>query len=208
MDGATRVETKKVFTTIYDDNLWEGESRSGPGSTMRATTPLRPALSSLFADLDIRTLIDAPCGTAEWITDVTGGLAAYLGFDIVDDVVRIANRENTRRNHFFMVADLLATVLPKGDAILCRDCLVHLPLEAAQTAVANFRASGSTYLLATTFPSWKENTPIQMGWWRPLNLQLPPFDFPAPIRLLPDRVVVPDDQYADKSIGVWRLSDL
>lgn len=199
------MDTKAVFSDIYEQGKWKGTSKSGPGSSLDVTAPLREALPGLFSDLDIRTLIDAPCGTAEWITEVTGGLDVYLGFDIVEQLIRTANDQNDRRNHFFMVADLIETVLPKADAILCRDCLVHMPLDAATNAISNFMKSGSRYLLATTFPTVAENIPARMGTWRPLNLQIAPFNFPQPVRLLRDRLIKPGDKYADKSIGVWEI---
>jgi hypothetical protein len=198
----------EVFSNIFHGNAWKGESRSGPGSTHRATEPLRAALPQAFLDLNIRTLVDAPCGTAEWITSVTDTLSVYLGFDIVPDLIAAAARGNVRRNHFFMTVDITTTILPEADAIFCRDCLVHFPLATAKATIDKFRASGSIFLMTTTFPEHSENNEIPMGAWRPLNLQAAPFDLPAPIMMLPDRVWTENDPYRDKSIGVWRLADL
>jgi hypothetical protein len=41
-----------------------------------------------------------------------------------------------------------------------------------------------------------------------LNLQLPPFNFPAPLRLIEENCTEDGGKYADKSLGLWRLSDL
>lgn len=200
--------TTEVFSKIFHGNSWRGESKSGPGSTLNATSPIRAALSDAFQRLGIRSLIDAPCGTAEWIPEVTGALDTYLGFDVVPDLIATASRENTRSNHFFMAADIITAILPRADAIFCRDCLVHLPLDMALAAIQNFKASGSTYLMTTTFPDHLENPDIRMGSWRPLNLEAAPFNFPPPAMLLPDRPSMQSDPYADKSIGVWRIADL
>jgi hypothetical protein len=204
----SRIDIVKIFSRIYEEHLWKGSSRSGPGSSLNATEPLREGLRLLFSDLDIRVLSDAACGTAEWITTVTDGLDLYMGFDIVEKIIVEARARNTRRNHSFRVANVIEHIMPVSDAILCRDCLVHLSFEEAQRAIMNFKASGSTYLLATTFPAREQNIPATTGRWRPLNLQLAPFNLPPPFRLLRDRVERPDDRHADKSIGVWRLADL
>lgn len=196
---------RDVFSKIFHGNSWRGESRSGPGSSLAATAPLRSRLPAVFSELGIKTLVDAPCGTAEWITSMTGDLAVYLGFDIVPELIAEASLRNDRFDHFFMVADITTTILPKADAIFCRDCLVHLPLEVAQTTIENFRASRSAYLMATTFPEHAENKEIPMGAWRPLNLEADPFNLPTPLLLLPDRIVTDNDPYRDKSIGVWSL---
>ena len=37
------------------------------------------------------------------------------------------------------------------DAILCRDCFVHLSFANVSRALAQFRASGSRFLIVTTF---------------------------------------------------------
>ena len=107
-----------------------------------------------------------------------------------------------------MTSDLIETILPKVDAIFCRDCLVHLTLEQAVAAVANLKRSGSTYLITTTFPTRTENIPARTGSWRPLNLEIPSFSFPKPIEIIRERAPDPDDRNNDKSMGVWRLSDL
>jgi hypothetical protein len=106
------------------------------------------------------------------------------------------------------VANVTRDLLPKADAILCRDCLVHLPVKDVLAAVELFKQSGSTYLIATTFPKKKENVePGIAGWW-PLNMTLEPYKFPPPIRYLAERDPDPNDTMNDKSLGVWRLADL
>jgi hypothetical protein len=61
-------------------------------------------------------------------------------------------------------------------------------------------------LLATTFPSVATNEDIPLGHWRPVNLQLPPFSLPAPVRLLHEGN--PDARYEDKSLGVWEVREV
>ena len=105
----------------------------------------------------------------------------------------------------FHVGDVLTESLPKADVVLCRDCLVHFSARNVRRAVANIIRSGSTYLLTTTFPRRHSNRTIVTGDWRPLNLCAAPFNFPQPLQVISEEHPEP---YADKSLGLWRISDL
>ena len=64
-------------------------------------------------------------------------------------------------------------------------------------------------LLATTFTGRTENLDIATGGdWRPLNLQIPPFSFPPPLRLVNEGCTEGRNMFTDKSLGFWRLADL
>jgi hypothetical protein len=197
----------RVFSNIYNTGAWMGEVPSGPGSTLKATALLRPQLERVFRELAITSLVDAPCGDGTWIAEITGSLDRYQGFDVVSELIEGNNARQLPR-HSFGLADIIEDKLPRADAILCRDCLVHLPLDAAVKAIERFKASGSTYLIATTFTEHVQNIEAQMGGWRPLNLTLPPFNLPPPIRLINERLPNLDDKYNDKALGVWRLADV
>jgi hypothetical protein len=209
-DGMADEDVEKVFTEIYENNRWgRGRSKSGTGSTLDATGPLREGLIQLFDDLRISSLVDAPCGTGEWMITATKALNIYMGFDIVKGLIDEARSlPGLSCGHFFNVADIIKDILPKADAILCRDCLVHLPFDLAMAALSNFKASGSTYLLATTFPQHENSELTGWGGWRPINLERSPFNFPPPVRLLRDRAPREGDKWADKSVGVWRFDQI
>jgi hypothetical protein len=66
-------------------------------------------------------------------------------------------------------------------------------------AINNIKRSRSQYLLTTTFPDHSTNTGIITGTWQPLNLCAPPFNLPAPIRVIPEGHPPP---YEDKSLGL------
>ena len=57
-----------VFTKIYKDGLWgEPESVSGTGSSEAATEGIRRQLPKLFSTIEVRSLIDIPCGDFHWM---------------------------------------------------------------------------------------------------------------------------------------------
>jgi hypothetical protein len=207
-DSENQPNVEEIFTEIYKKGSWKGAVPSGPGSSLKATELVRPRLMTLFARFEIRTLCDAPCGDGSWIFEITRELTHYFGVDVVADLVEANLQKNLPLNHFFRAGDLTTEILPRADAILCRDCLVHFPLETAQKTINLFKQSGSTYLITTTFPRHDYNIQAAMGSWRPLNLQQSPFDFPSPIEMIAERALNPEDKYNDKALGVWLLSDI
>jgi hypothetical protein len=200
---------ERVFTAIHRHNAWQGEeSASGPGSSLAATAALRQELPRLLRDLHCAALLDAPCGDLWWLKEMTLPVASYCGIDIVEEVVAANRRRHAAPGRSFLRLDVRHDPLPQADLVLCRDCLVHLSFRDALATLANFRASGAAWLLTTTFPALRHNREAVTGEWRPLNLELPPFSLPRPSILLNERCPEQGDTYADKSLGLWRLSDL
>jgi hypothetical protein len=118
--------------------------------------------------------------------------------------------ENQRRDgapgRSFRRVDLRSDPLPAMDAILCRDCLVHLSFADALAVLRNFKRSGARYLLTTTFPGRQENRDTSGCEWRTLNLELPPFRFPPPLRSIDEKCAEAGGAYRDKALAVWELS--
>ncbi|MBF0152550.1 MAG: hypothetical protein HQL64_02285 [Magnetococcales bacterium] len=181
------VAMRNCFTRIYRLNQWQApETRSGPGSAPQVTVALRNALSTLWRELDVRILVDAGCGDLLWLESITNDLDLYLGFDLVEEL--IANNRlllGTRKNHFFNTADITEDLLPRSDLLLCRNTLTHLPNSQVQAALRQLQASGSRYLLLTTFPG-ADNAEIAPGYWRKTDLTAPPFSLPPPLKMVPD----------------------
>jgi hypothetical protein len=197
------------FQRIHDSNLWgAAKSTSGLGSELDATAVLRGELPRLLARLGVTSLLDAPCGDAGWISQ--SGLAVpYVGIDIVPALVerlRAAAVAGEIGGDYHL-ADITYDWLPRCDAILCRDCLVHLSFANIERAMANFRRSGATWLIATTFPGWQANLDCEDGDWRALNFEHAPFSWGAPVELLNENCTEAGGGWRDKSLGVWRLSD-
>jgi 2-polyprenyl-3-methyl-5-hydroxy-6-metoxy-1,4-benzoquinol methylase len=198
------------FRRIHDTNLWGAEaSASGLGSEMDATAVLRAELPLLFEKFGVTSLLDAPCGDAGWINRADLGLH-YVGVDIVPALIerlraRAAAGEIKGEYH---LADITCDPLPRCDAILCRDALVHLSFANIERAVANFRKSGATWLIATTFPEWQSNTDCEDGDWRALNFEQLPFGWGPPVELVNENCLEAGGGWRDKSLGVWRLAEI
>ncbi len=200
---------ERTFTGIYRRNAWRGEeSGSGPGSSLEVTAELRRELPRLLAGLGCTSLLDAPCGDLWWLKETPLPVAVYFGVDIVQSVVEANRRRHSAPGRTFLHLDLRRAPLPRADLILCRDCLVHFSYSDIFATLANFRASGATWLLATTFTAQTANRDAVTGEWRPLNLQLPPFGLPPPAALLVEHCPENAGLYRDKSLGLWRLADV
>ena len=197
---------QRTFCRFYADNVWgSNESVSGPGSTLDATKNIRSAIPALFAELKIKSILDAPCGDFHWFQHLLPDLDInYLGADIVPELIARNNVAYGSNRVAFKVHDIVTEPLPKVDLWFCRDCLFHLPLNDVRQALVNFIRSGIPYLLVTNHPLHNVNHEIIHGEFRPLNLQAAPFNLPAP------RVQVPD--YDLKNLGqvlaLWEAKDV
>jgi hypothetical protein len=198
-----------VFRSVFEQNRWgSDESKSGTGSVLAATASIREALPPLLHRLGVSSLLDAPCGDFNWMQTVDLGSTVYIGADVVPAIVEKNHERFGTPQRRFVVRDIISDDLPSADAILCRDCLVHLSFAHATMALRNFKRSGAKYLLTTTFTSRTRNWDIATGGWRPLNLQLEPFRFPAPLELVDEQCVEGDGAFRDKTLGLWLLADL
>jgi hypothetical protein len=163
-------------------------------------------LPRLLRELKVASLLDAPCGDAGWINRIALGMP-YTGVDIVPAIVASLQRraEAGELKGNYLLADITRDPLPRADAVLCRDCLVHLSFAHIARAIHNMRRSGAIWLITTTFTELQNNHDCEDGDWRPLNFCRPPFDWPAPAALLDERCDEAGGGYRDKSLGAWRL---
>lgn len=201
------LDLAQCFRRIHDMNLWgAAASTSGLGSELDATAVLRAELPLLLQRLGVASLLDAPCGDAGWI-NAADLRVRLIGVDIVPSLIErlqacVAAGEIEGEYH---LADITRDSLPRCDAILCRDCLVHLSFANIERTVANFRASGAKWLIATNFPEWQINVDCEDGDWRALNFERAPFGWGPPVELLNENCTEAGGGWRDKSLGVWRL---
>ena len=198
---------QEVFQNAYE-GMSKLESASGGGSTLTATERIRKEFPVILKDFGVQSLLDAPCGDFNWMSQIALKLDMYYGCDIVSELIDKNREKYEDSQRKFLTLDITKDQLPKVDLILCRDCLVHLSYENIFAAINNFKRSGSKYLLTTTFSQKRGNKDIVSGNWRPINLCTSPFCFPTPIRLINEGFMGDNEQYTDKSLGLWSLTEL
>ena len=171
-----------VFTSIWRNNYWgSGESLSGPGATLEQTENLRKQMPVMFSRMGIWSVFDAPCGDMNWMQHVLEDANfTYLGGDIVGKIISVNQRRFANAKVGFVKFDMTADMFPTADVWLCRAVLYHLSNQDVYLALEQFAASNIKYILTTNCPTSEDhiNVDIRTGDWRPLNLMLPPFNFP------------------------------
>lgn len=199
MHGAR--DAGEVFLEHFQRNEWgSSESASGPGSTLEYTENIRKELPGLVEELMVRTILDAPCGDYNWFRAIDWHSDIdYIGGDIVEPLIdgnRVRFEDQRTR---FMVLDVIHDPLPVRDLWLCRDCLFHLSERDIFQSLANFTRSRIPYILTSNHPNCDVNIDIPTGAFRQINLTLPPFTLPPPLRVIDDWI----EGYPPRHLALW-----
>jgi predicted nucleotidyltransferase len=203
----------QAFETLHGEQLLGAhETVSGTGSTLMATEHLRRGLEHLFHNGFCNSVLDVGCGDFNWMSAVDMRGMLYTGIDIIEELVE-GNRRNWQEPRVkFEVMDIMQTVPPTHDLVLCRDLFSHFPPHDIVTAFNHIKKSGARYFAATSYipgltkPKLREPWSKQLnslngaGYWRPVNLCSAPFRFTAPLLSIPES--------PGKALDIWRLSDL
>lgn len=202
-------DMRRVFSAIHAAKAWgDCESSSGPGSTRERAASFLPDLIALVRSLRIAVLLDVPCGDFNWAEPLADSVDHYIGVDVVPALIEANRQRWSSPRRQFLCRDMVRQRLPSADLVLCRDALVHLSESDIFAALGNLRRSGAEYLIATTFIGDRQNVDIANGEWRPLNMQRPPFSFPAPLEFVDERCHHTGGIYADKRLALWQFKDL
>lgn len=197
-----------IFSQIYARGLWvEGQdqdSRSGSGSTNRATQDLVGQLSGFLAEVCCGHLVDIGCGDFNWMRRVEGRFH-YTGIDVVPEVIAQDARRYGDARRRFLCCDATREPIPAGDVALCREVLFHLSFRDGLGLLANVKRAGFRYVVLTHDAGTLFNGDITSGGFRPLNLTKAPYRLPAPARMLVDDNL---GLSQERVLGIWDASAL
>lgn len=185
-------DLSEKFSTIYKSGHWQNGDRSmplsGQGSTLDATLQLRARLPAILRDLGVKTVLDIGCGDFTWMSQVDLGDISYIGTDIVPSVIAANTAKYQSARKSFVLANAVSDLLPKADAVICREVLFHLSFSDAKALLRNALDTGASHFFLTTDDSTGFNSDIHSGDYRFVNLKVSPFRFPAPRVSIPEIV--------------------
>lgn len=200
--ASSYTDRETAFHTIFQTNGWGiEETRSGWGSTIDYTAPLRKSIEKLTHKLGVRVMLDAPCGDFNWMQHVRlPSDCQYIGGDIVSPLIeKLKSLYEVQPNRQFKVIDIVKDELPEADLWLCRDVLFHLPNADIMKVFENFAQSKVSYILTTTYEFQRFNSDVKPGGFRYINLQAAPFLLPRPKLKVADFVAPAPPRY----LGLW-----
>jgi SAM-dependent methyltransferase len=123
----------------------------------------------------IESVVDFGCGDWQFSRFIDWKGATYVGLDLVPDLIETNRKAFERPGVLFKVFGSLDDV-PAADLLLCKDVFQHLPNETVREYLAAFKRK-ARFLLITNDdqPDVGLNSNIQIGGWRPVRLDYPPF---------------------------------
>jgi hypothetical protein len=178
----------------------------GSGSTLESTIDVRDFLPKIFKKYGIKSMVDAPCGDFSWMKTVNLEGVDYCGYDILDFVLEAARNNGPGKN--FILQDIIDLPINKADLIQCRDFLFHIENQEILKVIDNFKRSGSTYLLSTTFKEinviydLSDEEKTEGYGWRPINLELDFYGLGTPL----ERIDETGPRVKGRSVGLWKLN--
>jgi len=193
---------QETFRHIYLNRVWgDDETLSGSGSRVEEARGLIMILPQLIELLEAKSILDIPCGDFNWMqyADLEG--IKYHGADIVPELIQHNQERFGGPEITFSHQDLTHDTLPEADIVLIRNCFTHLSFLQIQRCLNNLKKHQSQYLLMSTYHDLPANQDIHSGLWRPINLCVPPFNLPEPLKLIPESA-------EGCSLGLWKTQDL
>ena len=206
------IKNKENFRYYYKLEAENNRCPCGPGSDPDIVKQFGTIvfIEDIVRTYRIKSISDCPCGLFEnWIHMVDLTNVNYSGYDINDLAIE-RNKKNNPGIPFFEF-DLVNEILPATDIIICRDCFFHLSTSFVLSALENFRASGSTYLLTTNHPQLSVNGDLnakglaQEAGFRFINLEISPFNLGRPIETHDEEVSKYVRGGNDRQLSLWRL---
>lgn len=173
------MQMQDVFARAYKDGRWH--NGSGSGSSEANTAAYRDFLQAYMRDAGVRSVLDIGCGDWQFSRLIDWRGIAYIGVDVVPELIIANSLKYSTATVSFGVADALGLAqLPPADLVLVKDLLQHWP-DAAVHELGR-RLAGRRALLTYDLDTGP-HTDIAPGGHRGLDLTAAPFGWPAVERL-------------------------
>lgn len=147
--------TRDVFTEIYANNLWggnTGEFYSGTGSDVQMAEPYIRLVQSFIKEQNVRSVVDLGCGDFRIGRHIAEAAESYVGVDIVPALVDRNRAEFGSDKVSFLCLDMINDDLPSADLCLIRQVLQHLSNQQIAAILAKIRQYPYT-MITEHYPS-------------------------------------------------------
>ena len=199
---------ENVFTYIYKSNYWgDPESVSGAGSNEDQTKVIVREIPVILKKYQVKSMLDLPCGDFNWMQKIDLSGIDYTGGDIVEQIVQKNQEKFGKPGISFRKLNIITDQLPQVDLVFCRDCFIHLSNEQVMSAIENLKKQKIRYLLTTSHNKRLKNKNIAAGEWRPINLEIAPFNL-KPLEVINENCTEDEGRRADKCLLLIDLSKL
>lgn len=122
-----------IFSMIYKDKMWGGSEDfySGHGSSdTQIVVPYVAAVKQLLGSFDMPpSACDFGCGDFRVGQQIRPACAAYVGCDLVPELIARNQKRFKDLDVEFRVVDIVTDELPDGDVAFIREVLQHLSNE-------------------------------------------------------------------------------
>lgn len=164
----------EAFTKIYDENLWRLEEQ--PPDIDLLTQRIASTIQDTMRKYKARTVTEFGCGFWNYAKLVDWSGVTYNGYDVAYGPIDYnTNAYGSRTIRFHQHVD--GVELAPADLLISKDVLQHLPTDDVLHYLALFKERFSYMLiLNAAAPEENLNGPIEYGGYRPLRLDLPPFN--------------------------------
>ncbi len=203
----------QAFSDLYHKKLLgDYETTSGNGSTLVNSSRMRRGLSE-FISWGVGSVLDVGCGDFNWQRALQLNGCQILAVDVVPELIEKNKKIYTQPNIRFDVMDIVTTIPPAHDLVICRDLFTHFPSSDIVAAVNNIKQSGSRFLAATGYypgnghQKMMENYLASMnkdsaaGYWRAIQLRKLPYSFPEPLFTI-------FESAPERALDIWYIDDL
>lgn len=172
---------RERFSAIYDRNEWL--FGSGVGSLPENNLEYAKFLQEFMVRNKVRSVLDFGCGDWQFSRFIDWSRVDYMGVDVVPMLIEKNRRQFGQENVKFELFRSLEA-LPKTELLVCKDVLQHLPNAVVRQYLDAFRMK-SKFILITNDDGYPTlvNADIEVGGWRTLQFDRPPFSERAAVLL-------------------------
>jgi SAM-dependent methyltransferase len=176
----------QIFSEIYGRGAWgggPGTLSSGPGSQEELNDPYIELVLSLMEAEKVSRVVDLGCGDFRIGRRIAGHGAAYIGCDVVSDVIERVSKAFGRYDVEFRTIDMVSDPLPRGDLCIIRQVFQHLSNDSVLAVLQKTR--GYRLVLVTDEQVGGDDAPVNADilpfhgtrrvFGQGLRLERPPF---------------------------------